>query len=83
MVHLRVVQTKLSIRELYTGHRRVPGSGRDCALGTSPDSSHGISAGKIQMLVDVLVVLAAFFVVPPVRVLQSVVGAVVIGASSR
>ena len=32
------------------------------------------------MLVDVLVVLAAFFVVPPVRVLQSVVGAVPIGA---
>jgi uncharacterized membrane-anchored protein YitT (DUF2179 family) len=42
--------------------------------------SRGVSAGKIQMSVDVMVVLAAFFVVPPVRVLQSVVGAVAIGA---
>lgn len=42
--------------------------------------SRGLSAGKIQMSVDVLVVLAAFFVVPPQRVLQSVVGAVAIGA---
>jgi uncharacterized membrane-anchored protein YitT (DUF2179 family) len=40
----------------------------------------GLSAGKIQMSVDVLVVLAALFTVPPVRVLQSVVGAVAIGA---
>lgn len=40
----------------------------------------GLSAGKIQMSVDVLVVLAALFVVPPARVLQSVVGAVAIGA---
>ena len=40
----------------------------------------GLSAGKIQMSVDVLVVLAALFIVPPVRVLQSVVGAVAIGA---
>lgn len=40
----------------------------------------GMSAGKIQMSVDVLVVLAALFTVPPVRVLQSVVGAVAIGA---
>ncbi|MBX3607753.1 MAG: YitT family protein [Piscinibacter sp.] len=42
--------------------------------------SRGLSAGKVQMSVDVVVVLAAFFVVPPVRVLQSVVGAVAIGA---
>ena len=40
----------------------------------------GLSAGKIQMSVDVLVVLAALFTVPPERVLQSVVGAVAIGA---
>jgi len=40
----------------------------------------GLSAGKIQMSVDVLVVLAALFIVPPARVLQSVVGAVAIGA---
>ena len=40
----------------------------------------GLSAGKIQMSVDVLVVLAALFMVPPARVLQSVVGAVAIGA---
>jgi uncharacterized membrane-anchored protein YitT (DUF2179 family) len=58
----------------------VTACGRDCELGPSPDSSRGISAGKIQMLVDVLVVRAAFFVVPPVRVLQSVVDAVAIGA---
>ncbi len=42
--------------------------------------SRGFSAGRIQMSVDVVVVLAALFVVPPVRVLQSVVGAVAIGA---
>lgn len=42
--------------------------------------SRGLSAGKVQMSVDVLVVLAALFVVPPVRVLQSVLGAVAIGA---
>jgi uncharacterized membrane-anchored protein YitT (DUF2179 family) len=42
--------------------------------------SKGMSAGKVQMSVDIAVVLAAFFVVPPVRVLQSVVGAVAIGA---
>ncbi len=42
--------------------------------------SRGLSAGKVQMSVDVMVVLAAFFVVPPVRVLQSVLGAVAIGA---
>jgi uncharacterized membrane-anchored protein YitT (DUF2179 family) len=40
----------------------------------------GLSAGKIQMSVDVIVVLAALFVVPPVRVLQSVAGALAIGA---
>jgi uncharacterized membrane-anchored protein YitT (DUF2179 family) len=42
--------------------------------------SRGVRAGHIQMAVDVLVVLAAFAVVPPQRVLQSVVGAVAIGA---
>lgn len=42
--------------------------------------SRGLSAGKIQMSVDIVVVLAALFTVPPVRVLQSVVGAVAIGA---
>ncbi|OOG39043.1 hypothetical protein B0B52_16300 [Polaromonas sp. A23] len=42
--------------------------------------SKGLSAGKVQLAVDVVVVLAALFVVPPVRVLQSVVGAVAIGA---
>ena len=42
--------------------------------------SRGIRAGHVQMGVDVLVVLAALAVVPPQRVLQSVVGAVAIGA---
>ena len=42
--------------------------------------SRGLSAGKIQMSVDILVVLVAFAVVPPERVLQSVLGAVAIGA---
>lgn len=42
--------------------------------------SRGMSAGKLQMSFDVLVVLAAIFVVPPERVVQSVVGAVAIGA---
>ncbi len=42
--------------------------------------SRGLSAGKVQMAVDVLVVLAALVVVPPARVLQSVVGALAIGA---
>lgn len=42
--------------------------------------ARGLSAGKIQMSVDVIVVLAALFVVPPVRVLQSVAGALAIGA---
>ncbi|RMX07931.1 YitT family protein [Corticibacter populi] len=42
--------------------------------------TRGMSAGKVQMGVDVLVVLAAFFVVPPIKVMQSVVGAVAIGA---
>ncbi|MEZ5706458.1 MAG: YitT family protein [Burkholderiaceae bacterium] len=42
--------------------------------------SRGWSAGKVQMSVDVAVVLAALMVVPPQRVLQSVVGAVAIGA---
>jgi uncharacterized membrane-anchored protein YitT (DUF2179 family) len=42
--------------------------------------TRGMRAGHIQMAVDVLVVLTAFAVVPPERVLQSVVGAVAIGA---
>jgi uncharacterized membrane-anchored protein YitT (DUF2179 family) len=40
----------------------------------------GFSAGKVQMAVDVVVVLTALMVVPPERVAQSVVGAVAIGA---
>jgi uncharacterized membrane-anchored protein YitT (DUF2179 family) len=42
--------------------------------------SRGWRAGQVQMTVDVVVVLAALWVVPPERVLQSVVGAVAIGA---
>lgn len=42
--------------------------------------SRGFSAGKVQMSVDVVVVLAALFVVPPIKVAQSVVGAIIIGA---
>ncbi|WP_405001019.1 YitT family protein [Hydrogenophaga palleronii] len=41
--------------------------------------SRGLSAGKVQMSVDIAVVLTALLVVPPQRVLQSVVGAVAIG----
>ena len=40
----------------------------------------GCSAGKVQMSVDIVVVLTALMVVPPERVAQSVVGAVAIGA---
>lgn len=40
----------------------------------------GFSAGKVQMSVDIVVVLAALMVVSPERVAQSVVGAVAIGA---
>lgn len=42
--------------------------------------SKGFSAGKVQMTVDALVVLAALTALPPLRVLQSVLGAVAIGA---
>jgi len=42
--------------------------------------SRGVRAGHVQMAVDVLVVLAALTVVSPTRVLQSVLGAVAIGA---
>lgn len=42
--------------------------------------SRGFSAGKVQMSVDVVVVLAALFIVPPAHVAQSVLGAVIIGA---
>jgi len=41
--------------------------------------SRGLSAGKVQMAVDVVIVLAAFNVVSPMKVLESVVGAVAIG----
>jgi uncharacterized membrane-anchored protein YitT (DUF2179 family) len=42
--------------------------------------SRGISAGKVQMGVDVTVVLTALAVVPPTRVLESVLGSIIIGA---
>ncbi len=42
--------------------------------------TRGWSAGRIQMSVDVLVVLTALWLVPPERVVQSVAGAVAIGA---
>lgn len=42
--------------------------------------SRGISAGKVQMGADVTVVLTALAVVPPTRVLESVLGSIVIGA---
>ncbi|MDO9482275.1 MAG: YitT family protein [Hydrogenophaga sp.] len=42
--------------------------------------TRGVRAGHVQMAVDVLVVLAALAVVPPERVLQSVLGAVAVGA---
>jgi uncharacterized membrane-anchored protein YitT (DUF2179 family) len=42
--------------------------------------TRGISAGKVQMAVDCSVVLTALTVVEPVRVLQSVLGAVVMSA---
>jgi uncharacterized membrane-anchored protein YitT (DUF2179 family) len=42
--------------------------------------SRGISAGKVQMGVDVTVVLTALAVVPPLKVLESVIGSVIIGA---
>lgn len=42
--------------------------------------ARGYSAGKVQMSVDLVVVLAALWVLPPLQVAQSVVGAVAIGA---
>lgn len=42
--------------------------------------TRGISAGTVQMAVDCIVVLAALAVVDPLRVLQSVLGAVVMSA---
>lgn len=42
--------------------------------------TRGWSAGKFQMSVDVVIVLAAFMLVPPERVLQSILGAVAIGS---
>jgi uncharacterized membrane-anchored protein YitT (DUF2179 family) len=41
---------------------------------------HGWSAGKVQMSVDCSVVLAALLVIDPLRVLQSVLGAVAVSA---
>ncbi len=40
----------------------------------------GLSAGKVQMSVDLLVVATALFVVPPEKVLQSVLGALTVSA---
>lgn len=40
--------------------------------------SRGISAGKVQMAVDCVVVAAAFFIVEPHKVLQSIVGALAV-----
>jgi uncharacterized membrane-anchored protein YitT (DUF2179 family) len=42
--------------------------------------TRGISAGKVQMAVDCGMVLTALAVLEPVRVLQSVLGAVVMSA---
>lgn len=42
--------------------------------------TRGVRAGHVQMAVDIVVVLAALAVVPSERVLQSVLGAVAIGA---
>jgi uncharacterized membrane-anchored protein YitT (DUF2179 family) len=42
--------------------------------------SRGISAGKVQMTVDISVVLLALCVVSPMRVAESVLGALAIGA---
>lgn len=42
--------------------------------------TRGLSAGKIQMAFDVLVVLSALFVVSPERILKSLLGALAIGA---
>ncbi|HEY0200743.1 MAG TPA: YitT family protein, partial [Burkholderiaceae bacterium] len=38
---------------------------------------HGWRAGKVQMAIDCSIVLLAFLVIPPGRVLWSVLGAVV------
>jgi uncharacterized membrane-anchored protein YitT (DUF2179 family) len=40
----------------------------------------GFSAGKVQLAVDLPIVLLAFFVLTPERVLQSVLGALALGA---
>lgn len=42
--------------------------------------ARGFSAGQVQMSVDLVVVLAALWVLPPEQVAQSVVGAIAIGA---
>ena len=39
---------------------------------------HGFSAGRVQMAVDVVVVLTALYALPPMKVLQSMLGAVAI-----
>ncbi len=39
---------------------------------------HGISAGKVQLAFDTVLMFAAFFVLSPAKVLYSAVGAVVL-----
>lgn len=42
--------------------------------------TRGIRAGKLQMVIDVLITIAAFLVLPMDRVLYSILGAVLLGA---
>ncbi len=42
--------------------------------------TRGIRAGKLQMVIDVLITIAAFLVLPVDRVLYSILGAVLLGA---
>lgn len=42
--------------------------------------TRGIRAGKLQMAIDVAITIAAFIVLPPDRVLYSILGAVLLGA---
>ncbi|MDD3764075.1 MAG: YitT family protein [Nevskiales bacterium] len=41
---------------------------------------HGISAGKVQIMFDVTILIASLFVVDPLQLLYSVLGAVMVGA---
>jgi uncharacterized membrane-anchored protein YitT (DUF2179 family) len=61
---------------LFRHHASVGGLG---ILAQWLQQSRGWSAGKVQMSVDVVIVLSAFLSMPPERVLQSIVGAVAIG----